>query len=309
MKRSRVDSLQRLQLSGIKNMEKKIIGCFTGLTTLDYIYYVDSYPENNSKVKTGDYKYYVGGPAANAAITYALLGGRAVLLTCLGKSNIAGMIKGILEGYGVEVIDFSDTDELPNTATIVVDKNGNRTIFSGQSRVADIRENILNSEIRLKDGNVLFGETEGFCLFDLNQQEISLKILDKVSCPVVLDAGSWKENAERFLEKADVVISSEGFTNPRGDNIFAMKECSDALKAITRGENPILIADGNVPVNVRGKCVDSLGAGDIFHGAFCYAYFSGKMKFTEAIESAGYIAGESVKYRGPREWSNYIKKD
>ena len=50
-------------------------GYFVGLTTMDYVFYVDSHPRKNSKVKTNHFTRLVGGPAANAAITYSLLGG------------------------------------------------------------------------------------------------------------------------------------------------------------------------------------------------------------------------------------------
>ena len=294
-------------------------GYFAGLTTLDYVYYVDEYPDNNSKVRTEDYKYYVGGPAANAAITYSLLGGKAVLMTCLGKSAIAEMIKGILSDYGVEVLDFSEDDSLPNVATIVVDREGNRTIFSGQrkqgSAVVNIKRNLSMSDgeiLRQKTGTVnladriLSDRKKAFCLFDLNQQELALQLLEQTDCPVVLDAGSWKTNTELFLKKADIVISSEGFRSPEGKDIFEIKECERALKAMTRGEKDILTEGGCVSVCGEAECADSLAAGDIFHGAFCYAYFDAKKDFISALEFARDVAGESVKYRGPREWRNHF---
>ena len=59
-------------------------GLFVGLCTKDIVYYTDEIPKKNHKIKTDDFATYIGGPAANAAITYAALGGDATLATCLG---------------------------------------------------------------------------------------------------------------------------------------------------------------------------------------------------------------------------------
>lgn len=275
------------------NKENNVTGAFVGLATLDYIYYTTKYPENNTKVKTNDYRRYVGGPAANAAITYALLGGNAVLVTCLGGSSEAGVISEILKSYGVTVINCAKDKGLPNIASIMVDEGGNRTIFSGQNRFREI--------------DLDFDITPDFCLFDLNQQEISLELLTRMECPVILDAGSWKDNTERFLAKADTVISSETFRGPLGQTIFEMDDLSGKELAITRGEKDILLKDSFIAVG-KTTCVDTLGAGDIFHGAYCYARYELQKSFSEALRFAGQIATESVKYQGPREWAKHREK-
>ena len=274
------------------NIQKTPKGYFVGLTTLDYVFYVDSHPQENAKTKTNHYKRFVGGPAANAAITYSLLGGDATLITCLGNSVESDFIRKILNEYGVTVLNCTDDDAMPNIAAIAVDQNGNRRIFSGQN---------LYNKINLPK----LDKTD-FCLFDLNQQELSLEILKDFDCEIVVDAGSWKGDASGFLKKASIVIASEYFRDPSEHDIFSIKECINAKKAITRGEKPILLADGEIPVE-HVACADSLAAGDIFHGAFCFAYYHKHNDFKAALTFASQIAAESVKYAGPREWANHIE--
>ena len=265
---------------------------FVGMTTLDYVYYSDNYPRNNSKIKTNNYKRYVGGPAANAAITYSILGGKATLVTCLGSNSEEKLIKSILNDYGVTVLNCANDKKMPNVSTIFVDKEGNRTIFSGQNLYSEIEP-------------LVYDEAPAFYLFDLNQQEISLDILRRAKGNIILDAGSWKNNASEYLRKADVIISSENFLDPSGKNIFEIDEIRDKKLAITRGERDILLKEGMIKVN-SVDCVDSLAAGDIFHGAFCYAHYVQNKSFLEALEYASIIASESVKYVGPREWVRHI---
>ena len=266
-------------------------GCFVGLTTLDYVFYIDSQPQDNAKVKTNDFRRFAGGPAANAAITYSLLGGDATLVTCLGNSAESDYLKRILNGYGVTVLNCSEDDTIPNIAAIAVDQCGKRRIFSGQNQYQRI--------------NVPELEKPDFCLFDLNQQELSLGILKKCDCEIVVDAGSWKGETAAFLKKATIVIASENFRDPSGHDIFSIKDCVNAKKAITRGEKPILLTDGEIPVEPVA-CADTLAAGDIFHGAFCFAYYHKHSDFKAALTFASKIAAESVKYAGPREWADHI---
>ena len=285
-------------------MDRKKKGLFVGLCTKDILYYTDDLPAHNHKSKTEDFATYIGGPAANAAITYAALGGEATLATCLGDSMESRAMIEELKEYGVQVLNFSEYDTVPNTACIVVSSDGKRTILSGQHRFEVNREYDLSGY--------------DFVLFDCNQQEISLDILAGLDVtagkPVVLDAGSFKPNIEVFLERADIVIASEDFKDAAGNTIFEMN-CNATHKAITRGEKPILylgteierrdrsVLSEKTEISVESvEAVDTLGAGDIFHGAFCYGYFEQGYSCEEALRFAGKVASESVKYRGPREW-------
>src|SRR5690625_5980424 len=63
-------------------------GVFAGLATLDVIHRVDASPGPDEKVTALSQFVAAGGPAANAAVTFAALGGHAVLLTALGRSPI-----------------------------------------------------------------------------------------------------------------------------------------------------------------------------------------------------------------------------
>ena len=273
------------------NDGNSIRGLFVGLTTLDYVYYLENYPSNNQKVKTDRYERYVGGPAANAAITYALLGGDATLVTCLGDSPEAKLISDILSSYGVRVINCASDQTMPNIATITVDGKGNRTIFSGQKHFGQIQI-------------PPYGKPD-FVLFDLNQQDISLEILRTVDAQIILDAGNWKDHAEEFLDRADIIIASEHFKNGNGENILEMRDLSPKRRAITRGNRDILTDNISISVDTTIECVDSLAAGDIFHGAFCYAYFHQKESFEDALHFANKTAQESVRYFGPREWAKH----
>lgn len=264
-------------------------GVFIGLTGIDYVYYIDVMPEENSKCKTNEYATYVGGPAANAAITYAALGGDATLISAYGSSHESSLITSELTELGIKVINVALDNKLPGISTICITKEGKRSIISGQNQYEQLNLSGLNLD------------EYDFALFDCNQPDISLPLLEQVSCDIILDAGSYKENTDKYLKKANIIISSEQFKDNAGRNIFDMTFNNDVMLAMTRGEKSILTRTGEIAIEPT-DCVDSLAAGDIFHGAFCYAFYEKEYNFEHALKYASEIASRSVRYKGPRMW-------
>ncbi|WP_240843180.1 PfkB family carbohydrate kinase [Acidaminobacter sp. JC074] len=259
---------------------------FVGITGLDYVYYLDKHIGSNEKTKTNDYKSYIGGPAANAAITYCLLGGRAKLLTHIGDSLIGTMIKDQLRSYDIEIIDLAEgKDILPFVSSIHIDGKGDRTVISGQNLIADDFEDFTV----FKDVNCV--------LLDCNLPNVSLQVLRNCSLPSVLDAGSWKAHMGECMSLATDVIAYTNCTHPE-------KNLKDFVKknlAITDNEKSFYYRDSDSsgwidPIKV--KVHDTLGAGDVFHGAYCYYRYLKKLNFKTALESASKVAAYSVTQRG-----------
>ena len=112
----------------------------------------------------------------------------------------------------------------------------------------------------------------------------------------------------------DIVIYGHGFHVDGKSLLSDLKEYfaifSVKKVAATRGGQPICYTtgeeDGEIPVAVT-KVVDTLGAGDIFHGAFCYFLGRGNT-FERALTLAGKVAGVSVGTFGTRNWIKNTKQ-
>ena len=63
-------------------------GIFVGLSTIDVVYGVDEFPAANTKVAAHSQEVFVGGPATNAAVTFAQLGGEPALVTAVGRNTL-----------------------------------------------------------------------------------------------------------------------------------------------------------------------------------------------------------------------------
>lgn len=280
----------------------KKLGVFVGLACLDMVYYQNSIPSENKKSKTNNYNVFIGGPATNAAITYAMLGGSSVVISSIGDSELGKILKKELcEDYGVEVIDCaSGLDILPSIASIAINvTNASRTIWSGQQLVYNINDEYLKDVVKNAD----------FCFSDCNLPELSMKVLhdaQEKSKPIVLDAGSWKNKFELFLSVADDVIASADCIPPSHNNDFMVAASQYAVEniAITNGEDFIKWKNGSNEGTIQPPLVeakDTLGAGDVFHGAYCYYRFEKNLSFPESLLRASEVASLSVQYFGPRE--------
>jgi sugar/nucleoside kinase (ribokinase family) len=134
--------------------------------------------------------------------------------------------------------------------------------------------------------------------------------------PVVVDAGSWKPGFEQVLAQTDYAICSANFRPPTS---CETKSCeTDILNylqalgvpriAITNGEQPITwLSQSKAGTIETGKLavpqinpVDTVGAGDVFHGAFCH--FILQMCFQEALSQAAKIAARACESFGTRKW-------
>jgi sugar/nucleoside kinase (ribokinase family) len=278
---------------------------FIGLITLDLIYLAQSPPQNNQKIVASDYTVAAGGPATNAAVTCSYLGNNSKVLGVLGSHPITQLIYSDLENYQVGIIDLdADKNTPPPVSSIIVTQDtGERAIISinavkTQADINSIPANILeNIDIVLIDGH------------QMAVSQIIAQTAKTKNIPVVIDGGSWKPGFENILPFVDYAICSANFYPPNCQNqkdVFSyLQNFSIPHIAITHGEKPIQYLTHGVSgvVDVpKIQPVDTLGAGDIFHGAFCHHILS--HSFTDTLALSANIAAKACQYFGTRHWIN-----
>ena len=147
-------------------------------------------------------------------------------------------------------------------------------------------------------------------LIDGHQMAVSAQVAQWAKAqniPVVVDAGSWKPDFETVLASADVVIASANFLPPHcltpADVQVYLKALNVSKIAITHGAQPIDYTDAESSGEIEipsVRAVDTLGAGDIFHGAFCHFYLA--HTFAESLLKASRSASFACQYWGTRDW-------
>ena len=278
-------------------------GLFVGVSTLDLIYLTANFPHSNQKLVALDQVVAAGGPATNAAVAFRYLGNDSRIVSVIGNHPIAHLIKADLKAYAVDVLDLMPkrAESPPVSSIIVTQSTGDRAVISinaahFQASVDQLPSNILDGvEIVLIDGH---------------QMAVSRAIASEAKqrhIPVVLDGGSWKPGLEDVLPFVDYAICSANFyphaCRSQAEVFRYLEQAGIAYSAVTRGEHPIEYSShshrGTLEVTAI-QAVDTLGAGDIFHGAFCH--YIRQQNFTDALAAAAQIAASACQFFGTRQW-------
>lgn len=282
-------------------------GLFVGLATLDLLYRVDALPQENQKIVAKESAIAAGGPATNAAVTFAHLGNSAMLLAAVGTHAIANLIRADLQQHSVRLIDLvPDRTDSPAVSSILVTAGGDRSVVS---------LNALHCQVEVEALQMHWLDGVDVVLVDGHQMAIGAAIAQAArarSIPVVVDAGSWKAGFEQVLSKADSAICSANFHPPNchtSAEVFAYLTAQGISQmAITQGNQPILWRDRSQSGEIAVAPIDAIdtsGAGDIFHGAFCH--FLLQHGFEQALAQAAIVASRSCQFFGTRSWITHAR--
>ena len=265
-----------------------------GLCTVDLVQRVTALPAPGEKVQSDSVEIAAGGPAANAAVAVAALGARARLSTVLGAHPLAQLASTDLSECGVEVMDVlpDRTAPPPVSAVSVRTSDGERTVVSHNAEGVS-----APPSVELADADVL--------LLDGHHPELAMQAARQArrqGIPVVLDAGSWKPVLADLLSYVDVCACSSAFRSP--------SPLTNPVVIRTNGAGPVTWSAGADSGEVAVPPVaarDTVGAGDVWHGAAALAV--GRLgrvptgaDLPALIEFANRVAGVRVQHEGARAW-------
>ncbi|MEO0457840.1 MAG: PfkB family carbohydrate kinase [Cyanobacteria bacterium P01_A01_bin.114] len=286
-------------------------GLFVGLVTLDYIYQADHPPAANEKVVATQAMMAAGGPTTNAAVAFSQLADqRAIVLGVLGAHPLAALIREDLARWQVDLIDLQPERAIPPpvSSIVVSAATGERAVIS---RNAADRQHLSDAPFDTQYGAQWSDLLDGVDVILIDGHQMAMgatlaALAQARDIPVVVDAGSWKPGFDRVLRRADVVIASANFSPPdRSDPMTYLGSLGIAKIAITQGEQPIQVSQQGRHTQLevpQVKVVDTLGAGDIFHGAFCHFY--PELPFESALAAASRVAAFACQHFGTRDWIN-----
>ncbi|MET0633707.1 MAG: PfkB family carbohydrate kinase [Xanthobacteraceae bacterium] len=255
-----------------------------GIIVLDEVFQVESFPPPDGKVQASGFFVVNGGCAANAAVAIARLGGRAALAGPLGGP--AGEDSNgdrVLAALAREGVDCAGCQRIAGLATalsaIFIDARGDRMIVTYRDdRIAtavpaDPKRIVAGADAVLADNR-----------FPDFVRPICTAARER-GITVVLDADRPTEMSEDLFRIAThVVFSGECLRATTGvDDLGAALQrvagTTQAFLAVTNGPGDVLWLDGRTlrssPV-FPIKAVDTLAAGDVFHGGFTLALAEGR---------------------------------
>ena len=219
------------------------------------------------------------------------------------SSQALQALRFLEENYSVTVQDIlaGGNYTFPASSIMVNRRSGTRTIVNAPRSFYPA--SIDFSGIELEDHRVIL--LDGHYL----EPEIRDHITEARSqgSIIVMDGGSWKKDSELYLDLVDYIICSTKFTKPGiklSDMPSFLHNSGIGFVAYSDNEKPILVSENRHQSLVEVEqidAIDTLGAGDVLHGAFCHFLVQGHAPL-EAVSLASKIATESCRHFGTHHW-------
>ena len=267
--------------------------CVGGSATIDQIFLVDEVKLPSVKITATDFVETGGGMGANAAVTVQRLGGRASYWGRVGDDETGDQVIALLKHEGVDVSTLLRLSGFrTKIATILIDKRGERLVVSVQPQGYPPDASWLPIE-RVADADAVLADTRWPAgaqrLFDAAAMAGKPSVFDGDAG----DPGQVRETARLathpFLSQSMLHSLQTGEPQHALPKLFGGR---NVACGVTLGAAGVMWFDGQRISSAPSpavKVIDTLAAGDTWHGAFALALAEGK-ELLAAIEFATAVA-------------------
>ena len=276
-----------------------------GLNATDTMLLIPHFPAYGGKVPFIQEILSPGGQVASALVCCARLGLRTKYIGTIGDDHRGQVQLESLRGTGINLDHVQMRPGCPNqSAYILIDQStGERTVF--WSRPDCLR--ITPAEI--SDEQIACARLLHIDGHDTAAVAHAARIARRHGIPVTVDVDTIYKGFEDVLPNVDYLITSSEFPERwtgEADPFKALTLLQETYQmkvaAMTLGAHGALALAGGAfhysPAFVV-NCVDTTGAGDVFHGAFCYSVIRG-FSIDEALEFSNAMAALNCTALGAR---------
>ena len=263
-----------------------------------------------------------GGSAANTVVAIAQLGGKAFYSCKVANDDTGSFYLEDLQRCQVDTnLPNSDRESgITGKCLVLVTPDADRTMTTFLGITGNLSERELETEA-LCNSEYLY--IEGYLVSSPSAKAAAIKARETAQSAGVKTALSLSDpNMVEFFKDGllEIIGSGVDFIFANEDEALKMVDTQDlsvAIEqfktwakgfAITRGAKGSLIFDGELreiaPVEV--KAVDTVGAGDIYAGAFLYG-ITHSLSFAEAGDLASRASAQLVTRFGPRLETHELK--
>jgi sulfofructose kinase len=276
-----------------------------GLNATDTMILIPHFPAYGGKVPFLDEVMSPGGQVATAVVCCARLGLRTKYIGTIGDDERGRIQWESLQGTGVNLDHVQRRENTPNqSAYILIDQTtGERTVF--WSRPEGLRidpEEISPDQITCARLLHIDGH-------DTPAVAHAAQIARSHGIPVTVDVDTIYKGFENVLPNVDYLITSSEFperwtgeSDPCKALTLLQETYGMRVAAMTLGAHGALArVDGKFSYSPAFvvNCLDTTGAGDVFHGAFCYSVVKG-FSIGETLEFSNAMAALNCTALGAR---------
>lgn len=267
--------------------------CVGGSATIDHIFLVDEVKLPSAKITALDFIETGGGMGANAAVAVQRLGGRAIYWGRVGDDQTGDEVLWLLTHEG---IDVSGVRRLAGfrtkIASVLIDSRGERLAVSAQPQGYPPDASWLPVE-RVAEADAVLADTRwptgAQRLFEASARCGLPSVFDGDGGDPVQVVTTAQQCTHPFFSQP--MLASFGYGAPEQalPRVFGGR---NVVSGVTLGASGVMWFDGrqlrSMP-SPRVKVIDTLAAGDTWHGAMALALAEGRAT-DEAIEFASAVA-------------------
>lgn len=276
-----------------------------GLNATDTLILLPHFPSYGGKVPFEREILSPGGQVASAMVTCAQLGLRTKYIGTLGDDERGVVQLESLRASSVNLDDIEIRANCPNqSAYILIDQtSGERTVLWNRNECLRIDPSSVTAD-KITCARLL--HIDGH---DTPAVSRAAEIARRHQIPVSVDVDTIYPGFERVLPNVDYLIASSEFPSRwthEPDPFRALSMIQDEYRmrvaAMTLGTDGSLARVDGRFIYSPGFIVDAIdttGAGDVFHGAFCYSVIE-SMPVREALEFSNAMAALNCTALGAR---------
>jgi sulfofructose kinase len=276
-----------------------------GLNATDTLLLLPKFPAYAGKVPFDAEILSPGGQVASAMVACARLGLRVKYIGTTGDDERGRIQMDSLRDSGINLDDVEVRENCPNqTAYILIDQTtGERTVLWSRPDCLRLAPESITPE-KIACARLL--HIDGH---DTPAVARAAGIARQHGIPVTVDVDTIYHGFDSVLPNVDYLVASSEFPGQwtaEHDPFKALETIRNEYRmrvaAMTLGAHGALAlgSEGFVysPAFVV-NCVDTTGAGDVFHGAFCYAVLKG-MSLRDTLEFSNAMAALNCTALGAR---------
>ncbi|BAL79831.1 sugar kinase [Bradyrhizobium cosmicum] len=246
-----------------------------GIPVRDFTFRVETVPERGSKANASHFAEICGGNALNAAIAIARLGGQVSFAGPMGDVGETSSAF-ILERMAQEGIETTHIVRMPGLATpvsaIMIEPSGERTLTIYRDpglwsvSLPDVEELLADCQVVLVESRCA-----AFCTdLCVEARRRGIAVVVGVDRAMALTDGLL--TAASHLLFASAQLQETTGVADDGEALRHLSRLTPAFLAATRGPRGAIWLDETGELDETPafpvEAIDTLGAGDVFHGAF-----------------------------------------
>jgi len=241
---------------------------------------LSNFPTPDSGERINQLSWQGGGKVATGMVACARLGAKCAMMGCAGDDIFGQFIISDFKRHGIDTSAIKIRPGDTSSLSVVLSESaaGSRTILSkGGSALRYTIEDI--------DADMLRSAKYFFICQADDVVRQAVGIARAAGVKIFIDADGYSEEIMKMLPKIDIFVGSQYFYNRLFGNESYEENCR---KVMDMGPQIVLFTLGDrgcvgvseegffklpaFPVNV----VDTVGAGDVFHGAFLAGLLTGR---------------------------------